>query len=115
MTAGWLTLIFIADGLIFVAAGIPLFQRRIGPNRWYGFRVPKTMSDEGIWFDANETMGKDLIISGAVMILAAITIHLGCASLLRVDQLAYLNVGVMVAALGVSIIHGFWELRHLGD
>ena|SRR6185295_8008969 len=115
MTPGWLTLIFCANGLLFIGLALPLYQRRIGPNRWYGFRVPKTMADEGIWFDANETMGKDLIISGGIMILAAITIHLGCASLLQIDQLAYLNVGVMVAALGASIIHGFWELRHLGD
>src|SRR5438445_9865769 len=111
MSIGILTIIFFADGLIFVGLGIPLATRRIPPNRWYGFRVPKTMAAEGIWFDANEVVGRDLAISGGIMALAAVTIHLGCASLLRMDQIAYLNVGVMAAALGATLIHGFWELN----
>lgn len=115
MTAGWLTLIFFADGLIFIAAGVPLYQRRISPNSWYGFRVPKTMSDEGIWYDANEVMGKDLVISGAVIALAAVIIHLGCASLVTPARLAFLNLGVMSVALGATLIHGFWELSQMGD
>ena len=115
MTTGVLTLLFFAEGLLFVGLGLPLAMRRIPPNRWYGFRVRKTLADEGIWYDANEVTGRDLVISGAVMSLAAVTIHLGCASLLRMDQIALLNVGVMAAALGATLIHGFWELAKLGD
>ena len=40
-------------GLLIVGLSIPLIRRRVKPNRLYGFRTPKTMSSEQIWYEAN--------------------------------------------------------------
>ncbi|MEP7336610.1 MAG: hypothetical protein ABI977_02505 [Acidobacteriota bacterium] len=36
-------------GVVFILIGIPTILEMIPPNRWYGFRVAKTFSDERIW------------------------------------------------------------------
>ena len=61
---------FIA-GLALVLAGVPLLRGWIPRNRWSGFRVPKTLSNDRIWYDANRVAGRDLMIAGAVLMTTA--------------------------------------------
>jgi hypothetical protein len=42
-------LLFGAVGLLLIGIGWPLASRRVGPNRWYGLRVPATFADEQVW------------------------------------------------------------------
>lgn len=48
-------------GLLFIAIGIPLALKRVPPNRWYGFRTAKTLSNQTIWYAANRVVGTDLL------------------------------------------------------
>lgn len=103
---------YVVVGLVFIGLGIPLVQRRIPQNRWYGFRVAKTFSSERIWYDANEVAGRDLIVAGAVVaITAAATGTL--ASRLDGVPIETINLVVFVAAMIASTWHSFVALRRM--
>src|SRR6185503_7698417 len=68
---------FAALGLLFVGLSIPLMRGRIPPNRFYGFRTPKTLSDPKIWYEVNRVQVNDLVTAGAVAISSVVMILLG--------------------------------------
>ncbi|MGL5833213.1 MAG: SdpI family protein [Waterburya sp.] len=47
-------------GFLFIGISIPLILEKVTPNRWYGFRVAKTLASESIWDAANRVAGFDL-------------------------------------------------------
>ena len=59
--------LFLAAAVLLVGLGYPLAKRRIGPNRWYGFRVRATFANEQIWYDINAQAGRDLMVLGALV------------------------------------------------
>ncbi|MEX1024669.1 MAG: SdpI family protein [Planctomycetota bacterium] len=60
-------IIFVVTGLLFAGLAIPLWRRRVAPNAWYGLRVRATFVDEDVWYDANESSGRDLFWLGVVI------------------------------------------------
>lgn len=64
-------LIDIGVGVIMICMAVPLAMGRVKPNRWYGFRTPKTMENEDIWYRANRYAGRAMILSAVAMILLA--------------------------------------------
>ena len=44
-----LVIIFILVGIIEIVLVIPLMFRKIGLNKFYGFRLEKTLSNKDIW------------------------------------------------------------------
>ena len=68
----WLFIISVALSALFVGIAIPLVLRRIPPNRWYGLRVPATLTDERVWYEANVVAGWDFIRVGVVTFLAGL-------------------------------------------
>src|ERR1700681_2997010 len=66
--------LFLLTGLLFIGIAQPMVRRRVKPNPWYGFRTPKTLSSEEIWYAANEYSGKALTAAGAIIALAAIAL-----------------------------------------
>jgi len=60
--------LFALTGLLFVGLSVPLIQKRVPPNRFYGFRTPKTLSDPKIWYEVNHISGIDLFLAGALII-----------------------------------------------
>ncbi len=71
-TRVWLFIISVVLGALFVGMAIPLVLRRVPPNRWYGLRVPATLADEHVWYEANVVAGRDFIKAGVVTILAGL-------------------------------------------
>lgn len=50
---------------IFIALGLPLANRRIPPNRWYGYRVSRYQyEDEEIWYAINARDGAHTVFAG---------------------------------------------------
>lgn len=54
------TIILIVSCLIIIAISIPLILEKVKPNRVYGFRTQKTLSNEIIWYQANKFLGYTL-------------------------------------------------------
>lgn len=57
-------IIFLVSGLTIAAVSQPLIRNKIKPNRYYGFRVPKTLKNEEVWYKANSYSGRALSIAG---------------------------------------------------
>lgn len=107
-----ITLLFIADGILLIALGIPLIQGQVSPNSWYGFRTRKTLSDEKIWYAVNRVAGRDMVLAGAIIILSALILLLAGARLGFAVTVATL---LMITLLSVAwmIIHGYSVLKRM--
>jgi uncharacterized membrane protein len=107
-----LTLLFmflnVGVGLLIVGLSVPLIRRRIRPNRWYGFRTPKTISSERIWYEANAYAGQMLLWAGVIFIAAAIVLYF----VFRANFVGY-NVACAVVASGAMLIAAWLSFRHL--
>jgi uncharacterized membrane protein len=69
-------MIFASIGVLFVLLGLPLALRRIGPNWWYGVRVPETLNDVRLWYAANAYCGKHLAVAGTIIAVVAAAVYL---------------------------------------
>jgi uncharacterized membrane protein len=72
----FVVVICFASGVLLIAAGVPLWLRRIPRNALYGVRFPSTLSDDRIWYEINARCGRDLVGIGAgylVLLAAAFT------------------------------------------
>jgi hypothetical protein len=63
------TIVFPVLGALLIALGWPMAARRVGPNRWYGLRVPATFADEQVWYEANAVAGRDTMALGAALLV----------------------------------------------
>lgn len=66
------TLLFLFEGILFMAISMPMIRRQIKPNLWYGFRTPKTLSKPEIWYPANEYSGRSLFAAGMLIALTGL-------------------------------------------
>ena len=101
-------LLFIAVGLLNVGLSVPLIRRWVKPNHLYGFRTPKTMSSERIWYEANAYAGKLLLRTAIIFIAAAIVFYF----FLRPNFVAY-NITCTVVLLSSLAVLLFLSFRHL--
>jgi hypothetical protein len=57
-----------ALGPVLILLSIPLIFRWVPRNRFYGFRIPATCSNESVWYDANALSGRHFFLLGALMV-----------------------------------------------
>jgi uncharacterized membrane protein len=57
--------------LLAVLLGVPLWLRRVPPNRFYGVRTRATLGDEARWYEVNARCGRDLAIAGVLMMIGS--------------------------------------------
>jgi uncharacterized membrane protein len=104
------TLIFIAAGIVLTFLGVPLYQRRIPPNPWYGCRTEKSLSDEAIWYAVNRVTGRDLIVAGLLVLVASLLVFP-----FRHQINENYAIGILLATLLLSVvrmvIHSFQALK----
>ena len=107
-------LILLGAGLLLIGVGVPLVLGRIGRNRVYGYRSPRTLRDDRIWYPVNVLTGLWMIWAG----LLAAVIGLLLVLLRNREEAAQLVLGIGVTALlvciGVGIYKG-WKLARLID
>jgi SdpI/YfhL protein family len=105
------TYYFIA-GLALALAGVPLLRGWIPRNRWAGFRVPKTLSNDRIWYEANRVAGRDLMIAGAVVMTTAVVSEILTRQVSGLP-LEKINKVVFYGALFGAALHSFIALRRM--
>jgi len=95
-------LLFVGSGLLLIGISIPLIQRRIKLNDWYGFRTKRTLSNSQIWYDVNAYAGRRLFVSGVITIIAASVLYFvpritveGYALGMTVFALSPLTIGIL--------------------
>jgi uncharacterized membrane protein len=104
---------FCITGMLCVGLSLPMIYRRVKPNGWYGFRTPKTLRDEGVWYAANAYMGRLLLVWGAAISVVSVLLYL--SPTLRADLALYNEAAaaVMLGGLAVIIVLGLRTLRTL--
>ncbi len=60
-------IVHVVVGIIMILVALPLVQRRVKMNHWYGVRIPAAFTSEEAWFDINHYGGRLLIIWGLVI------------------------------------------------
>lgn len=103
-------LLFMLVGVLYIGLGIPLLQGRIPPNRFYGARTRKTLSDEKIWYAVNRVTGRDLIIGGIAVVITSAAIHFFGQSL-EPTHAARILLTVLVASVIVMVINSLVAQR----
>ena len=105
-------LIFILVGVIEILLGLPLLYEKIKPNRFYGFRLPKTVNNEDIWYNINKYTAKDMIISGIVIIIGMLILLLFKSSV-SLSQIVLIGTILIVITLIIFFIRGLNYLKKL--
>jgi uncharacterized membrane protein len=89
------------EAILLVAVAIPMILNMVPRNRFYGFRTPRTLASDEVWYPANRFAGKALTIAG-----------LGWAALPLVVPREYVTpVGVVFLVL--AVVASFHYLRTL--
>jgi len=103
---------YFIGGLVLFSAGVPLLRGWIPRNRWAGFRVPKTLSSDRIWYEANRVAGRDLMIAGVVVMATAVVSALLSKEIPGLP-LEKINKVVCYGALFSAALHSFIALRRI--
>jgi uncharacterized membrane protein len=57
-----------AIGIVLVIFSIPLIFRWVPRNRFFGFRIPATLRDDSVWYDANALSGRHFLLLGLLLV-----------------------------------------------
>jgi len=109
----WWMLSFVATSLLLIGLSIPMLLRRVKPNRWYGFRTPKTLSNDKIWYESNGYSGKRLLVFSTIHTITSLVLYLIPA--LGTNLTAYASAVGVIFFIGftVVIVQSFHYLRTL--
>ena len=106
-----LSLAFVAAGALFAALSVPLLRRRVKPNPWYGFRVPRTLDNDDRWYTVNAYAARFLLWGGIATAIAAPLLALLPG--MGVDAYLLTMTAVVLAGPLLSLILGLRLLRTL--
>ena len=103
--------ILLISGPLLVLLALPLWGRRVPPNRFYGVRTRRTLSDEAVWYDVNARSGRDLALAAGLYSVASFVI--GTVGSAWPPELRTLALAVvLIVALGwVSVRCARWLAR----
>lgn len=102
-------IVYTGIGLLLIILAVPLIQRRVPPNIWYGFRLPQTLKDPDIWYDANEYAGRGLLWVGVISLVTAVGLYFVLNG--NLDLYTSVCASIILGSLLVSVI---LSLRYLG-
>jgi arginine exporter protein ArgO len=100
--------VYTMTAALFIGLALPLIWEAVPPNRWYGFRTRRTLSEPAVWYAVNRVTGWWLLATGVLMAVVACGTY-GLA--LPVDQAAWINQSVCLAGLIGMVWHGVVLLR----
>ena len=96
--------LLLALGALTIAIGIPLADRRVPRNRWYGVRTRTTLGDQHIWYEVNALAGRDLVVLGVVLMMIALVVPVGHG--VSPETAAMVGVAVFGAGAMVMLVRG---------
>jgi len=106
-----LLVVFVFSGVGQVILALPLVAQMVGPNYWYGFRLPGVYKNEPIWYAVNRYGGIRLALSGGAIVSAAVLFF--TLPGLSVDAYALLVLGVVVLTMTLCIVQTTRYLKRL--
>ena len=71
MVNEWLAQIDLGAACLLFLTGLPLAAGKVRRNRWYGFRLPKTLASDEAWYGVNRYGGRLMVLWSALPLVAA--------------------------------------------
>ena len=100
------TIWIIGGGILLILSALPMLYKCVKPNHWYGFRTPKTLSDERIWYPANSYAAKWMILTGMITIVVAGVLRLTDVPPIKYQLLCSSTfLGGLILTLIMSLIY----------
>jgi uncharacterized membrane protein len=100
---------FLIGAGIIAVVSIPLIANAVPPNRFYGFRTRRTLSNERIWYSANRFAGWAMFIAS---LISAAILWMGPDEAMSAPRYA---AGIFVAPLLVALAASFIYARGIGE
>jgi uncharacterized membrane protein len=105
-------IVFISVGMVEIILGLPLLFNKIKPNWFYGFRLPSTVSNEKVWYKINQYFGRDMIISGIIIVLLTFFLMLFKLNLLIIEIFTFLIVILHILIITI-IVRAYFFLKSI--
>ncbi|MDH7517714.1 MAG: SdpI family protein [Candidatus Thermoplasmatota archaeon] len=105
-------LLYILVGLLEIIMGIPLLLEKVKPNWFYGFRLPKTLSNNEVWYKSNKYVGRDFVIMGIIISLISLFMLIARDSL-SIILIVYVGAALLIGSVFIVLIRGFIYLKKL--
>ena len=100
---------FMGINTLVVLFSVPLVLGRVPRNLFYGFRTPKTLSSDAVWYPANRILGRAMIIAGLFgMMMGLLSKFLAMPMAPGRIITFFCVVPIVIAGL-----YAFWHARHL--
>ncbi len=99
-------------GLLWILLALPLIARRIPRNALYGFRTPKTLSSDDVWYPANAYMGRGLYHCGRLLIAMGLLLFVA-QPWLSFGTVSALSMAALLVPLVVTVVLSLAYLRRL--
>ncbi len=96
---------------LFVLLAIPLILRKVPRNGLYGFRTPKTLRNDEIWYEANSFFGWGMVFASVVSAIAINVLY--SLPELTPEQFLKSSLVALVGPLVITIILTFIRIRNL--
>jgi uncharacterized membrane protein len=98
--------------IIAMIAAVPLAQRKVKMNSWYGVRIPAAFASEKAWFEINQYGGRLLFAWGLVIaVTATVGAFLGKKDWVTYDWTA---LAIILGGLALVVAKIFGFARKLG-
>ena len=91
--------------VLLIGLSLPLIYGKVPPNHWYGFRTPKTLSSDAMWYRTNRVGGQYLVIAAILEFTGALALA-GFRAPLVIWQV------LMTVPLLIAIAAWFWRIRN---
>ena len=101
-------------GIIIVLLGLPMLAGKVKPNRLYGFRTKRTLSDEKLWYKANADGGKMMVLWGLIMVIASLFVFkTEFAATSSDDALSLIALAVILVPIVLMVVMSVVKLKKL--
>jgi uncharacterized membrane protein len=99
---------YIAFGLMLVLAALPFAACKVKPNLFYGYRTPRTMADESLWYDANCYAARWFAAVGVLVIVTAF----GIGTMTAISARTFAETISLLMLMGLACA-SLMSVRHL--
>ena len=98
-----------AIALLIVCLAIPLAMGKIKRNPWYGFRTPRTLSSDEIWYSANRSAAVNMIVAGILIWVVAALLYV-MKDQMPSQTVVIVMAGFTFAAMVFAVVKSFMSL-----
>ena len=98
--------------VLLLVLSIPMILDRVPPNSVYGFRTPKTLSAQEIWYPANRAAGWFMLASAVITICFNLTLWWTFPEWPLDRTVLWMTGGTMIP-LSISVLASFIYLGRL--